>query len=76
MTNANCLEGVRCPDCGQDRRFFITAAIRADVTDDGADIADGSSFDWDEASMTICPECDRDGPLGELNCNRTEKVRL
>lgn len=63
MTNENCLEGLRCPQCGNEDRLFITATIRADVTDGGADLADGSDMHWDESSLAICPECDRDGPL-------------
>ena len=63
MSNANCLEGIRCPDCGNKDRLFITVLIRADVTDDGADVAVGSDFYWDDDSFAICPECDRDGPL-------------
>lgn len=66
MTSVNCLEGIRCPNCGQADRLFITATIRADVTDDGADIADGSGMHWDDASLAICPECDMDGPLAEF----------
>ena len=66
MTNENCLEGIRCPGCGNEERLFITATIRADVTDDGAEPADGCGMHWDDASLAICPECDRDGPLGEF----------
>ena len=66
MRNDNCLEGIKCPNCGQEARLFIVSTILADVTDGGADIADGSDMHWDENSMTRCPECDRDGPLADF----------
>jgi hypothetical protein len=66
MTNTNCLEGIRCPQCGNESRLLIVARIMADVTDDGADIADGCDVNWDDDSLAICPECDRDGPLSEF----------
>ncbi len=73
MTNDNSLAGVQCPGCGNEDRFLIVATILADVTDDGADIADGSDMHWDGASMTRCPECDRDGPLSGFHKQATEK---
>ena len=73
MTNQNCLAGVKCPECENEDRFLIVTTILADVTDDGADIADGSDMHWDDASMTRCPDCDRDGPLFEFHTPSTEK---
>ncbi len=72
MSNANCLEGIACPGCGQSDRFFITAQITAEVTDAGADIAPSPRGDveWDDSSPATCPECNREGPLREF---RTEK---
>ena len=67
MTNENCLERIRCPHCGNQDRFLIVATVLADVTDDGANIANGSDWHWDDASMTRCPDCDRDGPLAEFH---------
>ena len=72
MTNENCLAGVKCPQCGNDERFFIVATILADVTDCGADIADGSDMHWHDASMTRCPDCNKDGPLAEFRQNEQE----
>jgi hypothetical protein len=66
MTNENCLEGIRCPQCGNEDRLLIVATILADMTDDGADVADGSDWDWDDESLAVCPECGQDGPLGEF----------
>jgi hypothetical protein len=63
MTNENCLEGIRCPDCGNEDCMLIMTTVLAEVTDDGADIADCSGMHWDGASMTRCPECDKEGLL-------------
>lgn len=63
QTNQNCLEGLRCPDCGNADRLRIVARVMADVTDDGAEMAHGSQLDWDDDSLAVCPECDHDGPL-------------
>jgi hypothetical protein len=66
MTNNNCLEGIKCPQCGNEDRLLIVTTVLADVTDEGADIAEGSDMHWDDASFARCPECDRDGPLREF----------
>ena len=64
MTNGNCLEGIRCPQCGQEHRFHITAAITYVVTDDGSDPV-GDHY-WDGDSFTYCPECEHEGTLKEF----------
>jgi hypothetical protein len=68
-SNQNCLQGIKCPQCGNEDRFLIAATVVADVTDGGADVASplyGNGFEWDDKSMTRCPECDRDGPLADF----------
>jgi DNA-directed RNA polymerase subunit RPC12/RpoP len=72
MTNENCLRGIRCPNCGNQDRFLIVAAILAEVTDDGADIAKHSDVEWDDDSHTRCPECNQDGPLATFHANQEE----
>lgn len=67
MTNTNCLEGVRCPNCGQENRFTITALVDCDVTDDGAWATDNSHYDWDGDSPCTCPACGRHGRLREFS---------
>jgi hypothetical protein len=69
MTNTNCLEGVKCPACGNEDRLLIAAHVIAEVTDDGADIASpkyGGGFEWDDDSYARCPECDREGALRDF----------
>jgi hypothetical protein len=61
MTNENCLSGIRCPACGQQDRFKITALITCMVTDDGSEPV--GDHEWDGDSTTHCPECGFDGTL-------------
>lgn len=61
MTNTNCLEGIRCPACGQEDRFKITALITCVVTDSGSEPV--GDHEWDDESGTHCPECGFTGKL-------------
>ena len=61
MTNENCLQGIRCPQCGQDGRFNITALITCMVTDNGSDPV--GDHEWDDDSSAHCPDCGFDGKL-------------
>lgn len=64
MTNTNCLENVRCPKCGQEDRFHITALITCIVTDDGSEPM--GDHNWDDESLTHCVECSFDGKLSDF----------
>ena len=64
MVNDNCLEGIRCPHCGQEDRFHITATVTCAVTDEGSDPVGHHS--WDDGSFTSCPECGLQGTLKEF----------
>lgn len=66
MTNDNCLEGIRCPRCGQEEHFEITALVTCHVTDEGSEPT--GDHHWDEDSITRCPECGFQGALKE--CRR------
>lgn len=61
MTNTNCLEGIRCPACGQEGRLKITALITCVVTDNGSEPV--GDHDWNDDSSAHCPECGFDGKL-------------
>jgi hypothetical protein len=63
MTNSNCLEGVRCPQCAQENSL-ITATMTCDVTDDGSERL-GDHY-WDGDSFTHCPECEHEGALKDF----------
>jgi hypothetical protein len=64
MANNNCLRGIKCPRCGQEDRFRITAIITCIVTDDGSDPV-GDHY-WDDDSSTSCPECEFHGSLKQF----------
>ncbi len=64
MSNTNCLEGVRCPACGNEDRFRIVGKALFTVTDEGTD--EFGDVEWDDDSFAECPDCGRDGPLKEF----------
>ena len=64
MTNTNCLEGIKCPACGNEDRFRIAATSLFTVTDDGTE--DYTEVDWDDDSYADCPECHRHGALKDF----------
>ena len=64
MANHNCLKGIRCPNCGQEDRFLITALITCEVTDEGSEPV-GDHY-WDSAAFTHCPECEYQGTLKDF----------
>jgi hypothetical protein len=64
--NSNCLDGIRCRQCGNASAFYIEALILAFVTDAGTEPADSSSMSWDADSHTQCAECDADGKLRDF----------
>lgn len=65
MTNTNCLESIRCPACGQEDRFKITALITCVVTDNGSEPLGDHA--WDGESSTCCTECGFNGKLKEFS---------
>lgn len=52
MANVNCLDGIRCPKCGNEDRFNVVASVLVEVTDDGT----GDSWDIEYASDSM-PQC-------------------
>lgn len=65
MPNINCLEGIRCPRCGNDERFTVTAVTTVTLTDNGTDDTDG--FEFDKDSHAECPECQFEGSWAEFH---------
>lgn len=53
--NTNCLEGVRCPSCGSDSRFFISGDCMFEVTDDGSEAV--GDHEWGDLSFCRCAVC-------------------
>lgn len=56
MPNTNCLEGIRCPKCGSDKRFNIAVTVWAEFTDNGSETYGDNEHD--ENSAIQCCECD------------------
>jgi DNA-directed RNA polymerase subunit RPC12/RpoP len=61
MTNSNCLEGIACPQCGNDFRIYIGVKTLAEVTDEGAETF--GDMEWDGDSYAECPDCRHSGTL-------------
>lgn len=63
--NTNCLEGFKCPQCGQDEQFRIVAQVVVLVTDNGVvDTLHG--HEWDDESPVTCDACEYGGTVGHF----------
>ena len=60
--NSNCLEGIRCPKCGQEDSFRIEGRSVFEVIDDGT--VSHADVEWDDDSWALCPACEYEGKLG------------
>ena len=58
MSNSNCLEGVKCPNCGSLGPFRIWATMEgwAEVDDDGV-VDHQGDVEWEDTSLCQCFEC-------------------
>jgi len=63
--NTNCLRGIRCPDCGNEDHFYISALVTAHVADNGAEAR--GDMEWDGSSAILCPQCERSGKVDDFN---------
>ena len=68
MTNTNCLDGVKCPACGNEDTFRIEVTTMATVTDDGAEVEHGD-MKWDETSYAECDDCAECGKLSHFKAD-------
>jgi len=75
MTNKNCLEGIRCPQCGDEDAFRIEAQITVYVTDDGTE-DDGGHYAWDDQSPCRCAGCGHAGTIKDFTIENQENARL
>jgi hypothetical protein len=55
MANTNCLAGIKCPKCGNEDLFLISATCWATVTDDGVESTE--DLEWDGESQCLCKQC-------------------
>lgn len=63
--NTNCLEGVKCPQCGYEDDFRIKAEIMVFVTDEGTQDELGG-YEWDKNAYCQCGSCDHEGILDDF----------
>jgi hypothetical protein len=70
--NTNCLEGVKCPKCGQEDLFKIGASVIVDVSDDGTE-DQGGDYESDQAAFCQCCECDHAGQLADFTIENWNK---
>lgn len=65
--NENCLDGFRCPECGNfgPFRIFVTARGMTWVTDEGTDGVEGG-VEWDDDSCCECTDCGHAGKVREF----------
>jgi hypothetical protein len=69
VANVNCLEGKRCPKCGNEDSFMVLCLVWRTVHDDGTDEPDNmhGNTEYDEDSPAICTECKFEGNWGEFD---------
>jgi rubredoxin len=70
MPNTNCLKGLRCPICGNDKHLYIQSDAVMYVTDDGAECR--GDTEWNDDSHAECPDCERSGPLRQFRATKAE----
>lgn len=61
-----CIEGMRCPECGNHERFIIEAATSTMFEKDGSSDY-GGDMTWDNDSYCRCPECDKEGEVADFS---------
>jgi len=76
--NTNCLEGLRCPNCGNEDELLVRAEMWVSLTDDGTDPFANSTkhrggVEYDENSDAACPECDYEGALKDFEVKKGKK---
>lgn len=77
--NTNCLDGLRCPNCGSEEPVWIEAKAEFKVYDSGTD--EYHDVEWDENSPCRCGQCRHWSTVAEFrrppevyqcgNCGRT-----
>ena len=59
MPNTNCLQGMKCPECGALEPFKIAISTIATVYDDGTE--EFGDTEWDDDSYCECGSCSHSG---------------
>lgn len=67
MANTNCLDGMKCPECGSDEPFRIASQCWAMVFDSG--VEDTSDLEWNDNDACQCPLCGYMGKVKDFRNN-------
>lgn len=65
--NTNCLEDKKCPKCGSEGPFQVSALVWILLYDNGADDVEDPAIEYDGASRAICDACGYRGQFGDFN---------
>lgn len=65
--NTNCLDGMRCPQCGATEPFRIAVTTWYRVFDDGLD--NHGDVEWDDASFCTCEACNHTSTVAEFRAS-------
>jgi hypothetical protein len=75
MSNTNCLEGVRCPQCGYEDGFYISALVELYVVHDGTE-DQGGDHEWEGGSPCRCGSCGHQATVRDFCIENQEALRL
>ena len=69
--NENCLEGLRCPACGEYDMLLIEVRTVIEITDEGT--GDFGDTEWDENSYCECSQCTYHGKVADFRIDPPKK---
>lgn len=72
MANTNCLQGLRCPQCGSYEPFHIEVLTVVQMWDDGTESDLGGGLDWKEDSYIDCYACQHSGTVKDFTLTTQE----
>lgn len=60
MPNTNCLEGIRCPECGHEDGFYVRVECTVRLIDNGIEeCSNHGGYEWDRNTACECEACGR-----------------
>lgn len=74
MTNNNVLEGMTCPQCGNEEPFIIEMTGAFKVFDNGTE--DMYDTNWDDDSECVCGDCDFAGHVFDFRNGHLVRVEF
>ena len=64
MGNTNCLEGIKCPECGYEDQFNVQVTTWVQLRDDGTDANGDNEYDGD--NLMECCDCGYNGRVKDF----------